>query len=161
IDAAANQLMAERPIAAGDFAAAPPIHFPPLPVADLTLPVTLIRTQQLLPESADRRQVHDEVRRGWVDEQTPPTTPPPLPPALALPAFSAPDKIEKAIPALLADSGRPETLLYRRPGFRDDPRHFFDLVAYAPGLNTSYADVEAALEAEALPNPRLRTGKID
>jgi hypothetical protein len=44
-------------------------------------------------------------------------------------------------------------LLYRRPSVSLNPRLFSDLVAYAPGLNTSRADILAVLEAEAAPDP--------
>ncbi len=40
-------------------------------------------------------------------------------------------------------------------------RAFFDLVAYAPGMNTSWADIDAVLEAEALPVRFLKQGQID
>jgi tetratricopeptide (TPR) repeat protein len=53
------------------------------------------------------------------------------------------------------------SLLYNRPGFNHEDRIFFDLIAYAPGMNTSRTDIEAVLEAEALPNPYTRPGKID
>jgi ferric-dicitrate binding protein FerR (iron transport regulator)/tetratricopeptide (TPR) repeat protein len=39
--------------------------------------------------------------------------------------------------------------LYERPSYSRDERLFWDLPSYAPGLNTSRADVEAVLEAEA------------
>src|SRR5207302_1796002 len=51
--------------------------------------------------------------------------------------------------------------LYERPAFRDDARHFADLIAYAPGMDTSEADALAVLEAESLPHPANRPGKID
>ncbi len=38
---------------------------------------------------------------------------------------------------------------------------FFDLLAYAPGMNTSQADLDAVLEAEALPSKFSKTGRID
>lgn len=42
-----------------------------------------------------------------------------------------------------------------------DDSSFYDLVAYAPGLHTSSADVEAVLEAEALADPASKPGHID
>jgi hypothetical protein len=53
------------------------------------------------------------------------------------------------------------SLLYEHAAFTDDQRLFTDLVSYAPGLNTSRADLLAVLEAEAAPNLRNSPGKID
>jgi hypothetical protein len=55
----------------------------------------------------------------------------------------------------------PNALLYRRPSFSGDERLFYDLLAYAPGLNTSSADVLAVLEAEAAPSLHAKPGRID
>ena len=49
---------------------------------------------------------------------------------------------------------------YQRPYFSGDQRVFSDLVAYAPGLNTSMSDIKAVLEAEAVPNARNAPGQI-
>jgi hypothetical protein len=51
--------------------------------------------------------------------------------------------------------------MYGRPSFSQDDRVFFDLVAYAPGMNTSQADIEAILEEEASPSLASLPGKID
>jgi predicted Zn-dependent protease len=51
-------------------------------------------------------------------------------------------------------------LLYLRPGYSGDERLFFDLLGYAPGLNTSCADLLAVLDAEARANPASRPGTI-
>ncbi|HMC64729.1 MAG TPA: hypothetical protein VKI65_07305, partial [Gemmataceae bacterium] len=51
--------------------------------------------------------------------------------------------------------------LYSRPSFTNDPRLFSDLVAYAPGMNTSRADIQAVLEAEAAPELRVAPGRIE
>ena len=48
-----------------------------------------------------------------------------------------------------------------RPRFTGDDRIFFDLVSYAPGMDTSRADLLAVLEAEAAPSPMSRPGNID
>jgi hypothetical protein len=50
---------------------------------------------------------------------------------------------------------------YHRLTFAGDPRLFSDLAAYAPGLNTSPADIQAVLEAEAAPDLRASPGHID
>ncbi len=50
---------------------------------------------------------------------------------------------------------------YERPTFGGDDRLFTDLAAYAPGLNTSPADVQAVLEAEAAPDLRASPGHVD
>jgi hypothetical protein len=54
-----------------------------------------------------------------------------------------------------------QPLLYRRPTFSGDVRVFQDLTAYAPGLNTTRADVRAVLEAEAEPGRQSTPGRID
>jgi ferric-dicitrate binding protein FerR (iron transport regulator)/tetratricopeptide (TPR) repeat protein len=51
--------------------------------------------------------------------------------------------------------------LYERPAFSGNNRIFLDLVAYAPGMNTSQADILAVLEAEAASDPRTAPGVID
>jgi Tfp pilus assembly protein PilF len=56
---------------------------------------------------------------------------------------------------------RSSSLLYQRPSYSSDDRLFFDLVAYAPGMNTSAADIRAVLEAEARPSKYNRPGQID
>jgi ferric-dicitrate binding protein FerR (iron transport regulator) len=58
-------------------------------------------------------------------------------------------------------SGQVASLLYDRPGFTADPRLFGDLLLYAPGMNTSLADIDAVLEAETDPDPRAQPGNID
>src|SRR5262249_47389928 len=85
----------------------------------------------------------------------------PAPSNLSLEASRAPAKLEEFVGELRGGSGQMPSLLYERPSFKDDPRHFADLLAYAPGLNTSLADMEAVLEAEAIPDPADRPGKID
>jgi hypothetical protein len=56
--------------------------------------------------------------------------------------------------------GSPGSLLYTRPGYSNDDRVFYDLVSYAPGLNTTSADLRAVIEAEARTNPAARRGTI-
>jgi predicted Zn-dependent protease len=51
--------------------------------------------------------------------------------------------------------------VYRRPSFSGDERLFTDLVAYAPGMNTSGADIQAVLEAEATPVLATLPGRVD
>src|SRR5262249_28320495 len=53
------------------------------------------------------------------------------------------------------------SLLFKRPSYTGDDRLFYDLLAYAPGLNTSSADIQAVLEAEAAPDSRAKSGHID
>jgi tetratricopeptide (TPR) repeat protein len=50
---------------------------------------------------------------------------------------------------------------YGRPSFSGDQRVFIDLVAYAPGMSSSPADVRMVLEAEAAPRFGNRLGSID
>src|SRR5207302_7735544 len=51
-------------------------------------------------------------------------------------------------------------LLYHRPSFSGEYRLLHDLTQYAPGLNTSFADIQAVLDAEAKPT-RTSLGQID
>jgi ferric-dicitrate binding protein FerR (iron transport regulator) len=66
-----------------------------------------------------------------------------------------------AAPGVPAATYRPDGLLYRQPSFAPDGRTFSDLVAYAPGLNTSTADVLGVLEAEAASDTADAPGKVD
>ncbi len=52
-------------------------------------------------------------------------------------------------------------LLYHRPRFTGSDRLFYDLVSYAPGMNTTLADILAVLEAEAAPSIVGPLGHID
>ena len=47
------------------------------------------------------------------------------------------------------------------PGYTGDWRAFSDIIACAPGINTSWADVLAIMEAEAGDWPQPSTGRID
>src|SRR6202030_3025291 len=67
----------------------------------------------------------------------------------------------KAIEETGAPNCQPASLLYERPTFSQDARVFGDLVWYAPGLNTSLADIYAALEAEAKADPDQQLGQVD
>jgi tetratricopeptide (TPR) repeat protein len=58
-------------------------------------------------------------------------------------------------------AGRTIALLHQRPSFSGDERIFFDLVAYLPGMTASSADIQALLEAEALPPRRVEPGTVD
>src|SRR5262249_22801829 len=51
--------------------------------------------------------------------------------------------------------------LYQRPTFTGDVRLFGDLLWYAPGMNTTWQDLYAALEAEAAADPGVPEGAID
>jgi tetratricopeptide (TPR) repeat protein len=84
------------------------------------------------------------------------------PPEPALANLRAPDDIDAFIARQLENS-HPSNLflLYQRPGYSGNDRLFYDLLAYAPGLNTSPADVRAVLAAEALPDPDDKPGHID
>ncbi len=57
-------------------------------------------------------------------------------------------------------SGQDGSLLYVRPTYSNDDRLFHDLLAYAPGLNTSAADVRAVIEAEARASVSARPGLV-
>jgi tetratricopeptide (TPR) repeat protein len=51
--------------------------------------------------------------------------------------------------------------LYSRPNYTGSDAIFYNLLAYAPGLNTNAADVLAVLDAEAYFHKPLQPGKID
>lgn len=61
----------------------------------------------------------------------------------------------------LGDTNWTESALYQRLLFTGDDRLFTDLVSYAPGLNSTLADVRATVEAEAAPELRSSPGTID
>ena len=48
-----------------------------------------------------------------------------------------------------------------RPNSGDSAERFYDLITLAPGMNSSRADLFAAIEAEAQPTRMSRVGKID
>jgi tetratricopeptide (TPR) repeat protein len=68
--------------------------------------------------------------------------------------------LDRFVEDLLDSSRDSRSLSYRRPGYSGNDRLFTDLLAYAPGLNTSGADVCAALETEAAA-PAQTAGHID
>ncbi len=59
------------------------------------------------------------------------------------------------------ESGWAPNLVYQPPTYTGDARLFSDLVSYAPGLNTTDADIRAVLDAEAAPNLAEAPGHID
>jgi hypothetical protein len=61
----------------------------------------------------------------------------------------------------LATEDSSASLLYRRPRLVDGDECFRDLLAYAPGMHTSNADVLGVLEAKAQLSPQQRPGRID
>jgi tetratricopeptide (TPR) repeat protein len=62
---------------------------------------------------------------------------------------------------LLMNGYGPRSMLYQRPAFSGDWRLFGDLACYAPGMNTSLADIRAVVEAEAGPDLAGAPGQID
>lgn len=56
---------------------------------------------------------------------------------------------------------RSQLQMYQPPSYTDDDRIFFDLISYAPGMNTTSTDVEAVLSAEAKLKVPARVGQID
>ena len=63
--------------------------------------------------------------------------------------------------AELLEQGSDQSLPYSRPVYSEMDQLFFDLLTYAPGMNTTWADEQAVIEAEAVADPRARPGKID
>jgi tetratricopeptide (TPR) repeat protein len=70
------------------------------------------------------------------------------------------DDVDYATPFLAASNVALQNLAACFPRYVYNDATFRDVVSYAPGLNTSSADVEAALEA-ASDAPALRIGRID
>src|SRR5262249_22597696 len=78
----------------------------------------------------------------------------------ALSSVSAPTPdIQDQVADLLSDKST-TSLLYQRPSYSGNDRLFFDLVAYAPGLNTGAADARAVIEAEAAPRKKSKAGDV-
>ena len=70
--------------------------------------------------------------------------------------------IQMEIAGMLGTSPAPAPApLYDPPTFTAHARIFDDLLWYAPGINSSMADVAAVLEAEAKENPDVKPGTID
>lgn len=55
----------------------------------------------------------------------------------------------------------PHSLSYQPISLSSAWRVFGDLLSYAPGLNTTAADIQAVVEAEAEPDPHAAPGRID
>jgi predicted Zn-dependent protease len=117
------------------------------------------------PESLRRRLAVEAAERGAIPK---PATIADPEPAISFPSLSggqrkgqAPDESSAQLAAVVQHYRTLLNLLYRRPSFGGDDRLFYDLVAYAPGMDTSRADVLAVLEAEALPDPHALPGRID
>src|SRR5208282_5988163 len=55
----------------------------------------------------------------------------------------------------------PGPRLYQRASFSGDTHIFSDLVAYAPGMKSSAADIQGVLDAEAAPELANTPGSID
>jgi ferric-dicitrate binding protein FerR (iron transport regulator)/tetratricopeptide (TPR) repeat protein len=91
------------------------------------------------------------LRDGWTDATRLWATLPPGGPQ---------DLVDVRVARLLAGVGATSPL-YERPTYNPDDRLFTDLLAYAPGMNTSRADVLAVLDAEGAPDPQAAPGRID
>ena len=68
------------------------------------------------------------------------------------------NRLFKSVGSGRATSNPPQ---YGRPSFSEDSRLFTDLILHAPGLNSSRADIEAVLEAEARTELGTSPGHID
>jgi Tfp pilus assembly protein PilF len=90
--------------------------------------------------------------QGWVDERK-------RAPLLPRDLEESPEFRSLVLPPIRPDDS--DSLLYRRPRFDGADRLFFDLVAYAPGMDSSRADLLAVVEAEAAPSPMSKPGAID
>ena len=130
----------------------------------------------LMNQSENLRQIDSEMERFWMVDQSSHLTPERVhggvgggegrwvyptvtksdPANTGKPIFvRLPDYIDH----LLSGGGQPR--LYGRPSFSGDQRVFTDLASYAPGMNTSRADISAVLDAEAMPRLADLPGHID
>jgi thioredoxin-like negative regulator of GroEL len=71
------------------------------------------------------------------------------------------DRGADAFLGILVHGGSTGPRLYTRPAFSHRDRVFFDLASYAPGMTTSSADIQAVVEAEAMPAKDSLPGQID
>ncbi|HEX3152251.1 MAG TPA: VIT domain-containing protein [Gemmataceae bacterium] len=111
---------------------------------DLNAPV------ELAAVVAPRQRVLIEKLRHAADDRTP---------AMPSDPLGDGDGDRMTIEALDALSAPPT--YYGRPSFSGSFRVFNDLVAYAPGMSSSLADMRAVTEAEAAPRFGSRRGSID
>ncbi len=84
-------------------------------------------------------------------------------PPMAPPRQGKKDQLAEAeqILSILINGDQGGPRMYGRPSFSGDERVFFDLLSYAPGLNTTDADIEAVKENEAAPALNNLPGRID
>jgi tetratricopeptide (TPR) repeat protein len=75
--------------------------------------------------------------------------------------LKTPEAVDVYAGELVKSSRTRPSLLYQRPTFRGEDRYFFDLASYAPGMNTSVADIYATIEREATLGPLPKPGLID
>jgi ferric-dicitrate binding protein FerR (iron transport regulator) len=66
-----------------------------------------------------------------------------------------------ALMGRIKKGSHPQYLTYQQPSFNNNWSIFHELPAYAPGMNTSMADVRAVLESEARPRTSTAPGEID
>jgi ferric-dicitrate binding protein FerR (iron transport regulator) len=104
-----------------------------------------LRLHKAITELPDLRLLRDGERKGLLSEAELAQVMQQVQQAQATGRGPALRPAPSALPGVV----HPSTLLYRRPSFAPDGRLFTDLVAYAPGLNTTQADVLGVLEAEA------------
>ena len=107
------------------------------------------RVGVLMHQSENLRQIEDEMERFWTVDQ----------PAHQARAIRGLVERNRILDPQITSPISPQ--LYSRPSFSGDQRVFTDLVSYAPGMNTSIADIRAVLEAEAAPRFANQPGHID
>ncbi len=106
------------------------------------------RVHELLNQSEDLRQIEQQWERIWFTDQ---------------PSHLTPERVHGGLepPDDGAAGVSDNPLLYRRPSFTFHERLLYDLVSYAPGMNTSQSDILAVLEAETSPDSQSAPGAID
>ncbi len=105
----------------------------------------------LMNQSENLRGIDYEMERFWMVDQ---------------PSHLTPERVHGGVGQDDPLPARPATRtampqLYSRPSFSGDQRIFTDLVSYAPGMNTSLADIRAVLAAEAAPRLTEQAGHIE
>jgi tetratricopeptide (TPR) repeat protein len=117
-----------------------PFAAPPAPVGLPLAPPLGFRFEHESNVSEDLRQMKGEWNRFWMVDQANPFT------------FN---RVHGGITDRESSDGK------LRRSYAAQDSIFFDLLAYAPGMNTSQADLEAVLAEEALPSRSITAGKID
>ena len=108
------------------------------------------RIQVFFSQSENLRQAKVEWLRFW---------------SIDMPSHLTPDRIDGGImPGGSSEDAERRfgrSFDYQRPEIEHAPNAYFDLVRYAPGMNSSWQDAMAVIDAEAQPLGFARRGNVD